>query len=319
MTLGDAGANASTTLKLDGASSVIGRVATAHPDRSGPAPAAFWQLPADADFATFQRGIDEPELARARELWLKVVAGILHDQGVKDADSKAVLEALGRLAPSAPMAYASGLDVAAAQKALAAAQSLGVGIFEPKLKTESDPQLTATLAAAETMLGWRVLEIDESPAQATGALRDLAAAWARPSISAAYRAKAKSGAPPVFRLAPLRKGAGLPAGAVHYVLELHPFVGAPSLAAKLLAVHLVVVPDGSRAWIGVAGEEALATAKLAAALGQGEGKLASRAELAGLKAGPVGQVAFSRCAGWWTRPRSPRSFSGGRRPKTSRE
>ncbi len=295
VTLGDAGATASTSLALGGSSSALGRLLTEHPERGGPAPAAFWRLPADADFATFQRGVDEPDLARARGLSLELVAGLLRERGVKDADSKAVLEALGRLASSAPGAYASGLDIAAAQKALAAAQASpapGIGIFGPSRKAESDPQVSARLAAAQAMLGWRLFEMDEAPERAMGALKDLAAAWSRPGISAAFRAKATSAPAPVFRLAPLRKGAGLAAGAVHYVLEIHPFDGAPSLAAKLLALHFVVVPDGARTWIGVAGDEALAVSKVAAALGQGEGKLSSRADLAGLKGAPLGAAGF---------------------------
>jgi hypothetical protein len=64
-------------------------------------------------------------------------------------------------------------------------------------------------------------------------------------------------------------------------------------AGKPLVVHLVVAPDGpSRTWVGIAGDESLAASKLAAAMGQGEGKLSSRAELATFKAGPVGSGGF---------------------------
>ena len=41
---------------------------TANADRNGPPPAAFWQMPGDADFAVFDRGIDPGALARGREL-----------------------------------------------------------------------------------------------------------------------------------------------------------------------------------------------------------------------------------------------------------
>jgi hypothetical protein len=305
MTLGDAGANASLLLKLAGNASAAGRVVTAHPERTGPAPATFWQLPADADFAFFQRGTDEAEIARVRDLVIKAAGGVLGDQGFKEADRKAVLDALAKVASSAPMAYASGLDVAAARKALAAEKAAAS-------RPESE-RAEARRVAAETLLGWRVLEVDEPATRATGILKELAAAWARPGVSAAYRAK-NDGPAPVLRAIPVAKGASLPAGSVHYAIEVHPFDGAEGGKArseekdkpkkapgptKPVAVHLLVVPDGARTWIGVAGDEALAIAKLAAALkpagaspAQGDASLSSRAELAALKAGPVGSAGF---------------------------
>jgi hypothetical protein len=300
--LGDAGASATATLKLARTASAMGRLATAHADRSGPAPAAFWQLPDDADFAVFQRGTDEAEVGRGRDLVLKAVGAALGDEGVKDADRKGVLDALAKVASTAPMAYASGLDAVAVRKALADKAVGG--------RVDSPDRADGRIAAAEAMLGWRVLEVDETAAKAAGALKELAAAWARPGISAAYRAKTKDVPPPVFRAAPVPKGAGLAAGAVHYVLELHPFAGMPTTdaaprskaddkqkpkkaagPAKPLAVHFVVVPDGSRTWIAVAGDEALAVAKLTA-VAHGDGKLSAHPELAGLKAGPVGAGGF---------------------------
>jgi hypothetical protein len=308
MALADVGANATAMLKLTGTSSAAGRAATAHPERSGPAPAAFWQLPADADFALFQRGTDEADLARIRDLVLKAVGDALGDQGVKDADRKAVLDALAKVASTTPMVYASGLDAAAARKAVAAEKAAGA-------RPESPERAEARRVAAEALLGWRVLELDEPATKATGALKELAAAWARPGVSAAYRAK-NSGPAPVLRAAPVGKGAALPPGSVHYVIEMQPLDDGSHAAgakpkpddkakkaagpSKPIAVHLLVVPDGARTWVAIAGDEATAATKVATTLkssgaaspAQGDPSLASRAELAALKAGPVGAGGF---------------------------
>ena len=85
--LSDPGAAATMTLKMSGSSSALGRLALANSDRNGPPPAALWQMPGDADFALFDRGIDPNELARGRDLALKVVSDKLADDGVGEADS----------------------------------------------------------------------------------------------------------------------------------------------------------------------------------------------------------------------------------------
>ncbi|HEX3345062.1 MAG TPA: hypothetical protein VHS09_10850, partial [Polyangiaceae bacterium] len=126
VTLGDAGVQLSAALKLPGTTSALARVATGHPERSGPAPAAFWQLPGDADVALFNRGVDEAQLARGRDLVLDAVGGALGESGVKDADRKAIVDALGKLVSPAAMVYASGIDVDAVRKALATDRGLSV-------------------------------------------------------------------------------------------------------------------------------------------------------------------------------------------------
>jgi hypothetical protein len=219
----------------------------------------------------------------------------------KDDDRKAVLDALGKIASTAPMVYASGLDVAAARKALAAEKTVGG-------TPDSPERMEARRLSGEALLGWRLLAVEEPATKATGVLKEIATALARPGIAAAYRAKNKSAVAPTLRTAPLPKGASLPAGAVHYVLELRPLevgrIGSrpkpddkdpgkkAAVAPKRFAVHFFVVPDGGRTWIAVAGDEALAVAKLTAALGTSESKLSSRAELAHLKSGPVGAGGF---------------------------
>jgi hypothetical protein len=297
-TLSDAGAQADLTFKLTGSTSALGRVMAAHADRTGPAPATFWQLPADADFAAFSRGIDEAELARGRDLVLQVVADSLSELGLKDADRKPVVDALGKLVSPSAMVYGSGVDASAVRAALAAQHAAGG-------KPDAE-RAEAKRQVVEALLGWRVMEVDEPSGRIAGALKELSAAVSRPSALAALRAHDKEMVPPSLRALPIAKAAGLPAGAQHYVLELHPgeqkMRGAsrptPGKADKKAAppkpvqVHIFVVPDGQRTWIAVGGDEAVTSARLATTLASSGEKLASRAELAALKDARVGSGGF---------------------------
>jgi hypothetical protein len=306
VTLGDAGVQLSAALKLSGSTSALARFATSHPERSGPAPAAFWQLPGDADVAMFERGVDEAQLARGRDLVLEAIGGALGESGVKDADRKAVVDALAKLVSPSAMVYGSGIDVDAVHKALATEKGLTVQ-SEPAEKEEAKRQ------TIEAFLGWRVIELDEPSTGMASGLRELAAAIGRPSIGAAYRDKLKDAVPPALRSQPVQRSAGLPAGAQHYVLELHtlerkapppPRPGKPPPAAKKplgplkpLLVHLFLVPDGHRTWLAVGGDEAVIASRLAMTLGSGGDKLAAHATLAPLKDASVGAGGFLTARG----------------------
>jgi hypothetical protein len=304
--LADPAAAATLTLRFSGKTSALARVATGHPERTGPAPAMFWQLPADADFAFFDRGVDEAEVARGRELALRLIGDALGEAGLKDADRKPILDALGKVASSAPMVYASGLDPDAVSKAIAAEKSHSDG---------SDP---AGLAEAERMsiealLGWRVVELDEPASRLAGALKDFAGAWGKPAVAATLRGKVKGGPPPSFRAASMPKTPGLPAGAQHYVLELYsveapapgnnggsPAAGkpkSPAAGGKPVTVHVFLAGDGDRTWLALGGEEPLVASKLALSIGSAGDKLAGRAELAALKSSAIGAGGFATMHG----------------------
>jgi hypothetical protein len=295
--LNERAATAVLAFTLSRTTSALARLATAHAERNASPPAAFWQLPGDADFALFERGIDEAELARGRELLLRAVDETLADDGLKDADRKPILDALGKLISPAPLVYASGLDVDAARKAITAEWS------RPDL---SDPVAfgEAERVSAEALLGWRIMEWDEPAGRWMAAVKDLATALGKPAVVAAYRANGKPAPPAALRPAPMPKGLTLPAGTLHYVLELQPFhslrpasggAGAkpmpPARPSKPVAVHIVVVPDGERTWLAVGGGDPI-TSKLALAMGLTGDKLAARVELAPLKAARAGTAGF---------------------------
>jgi hypothetical protein len=302
--LAEAGATATATVRLSGATSALARLATAHPDRTATAPAAFWQLPGDADCAFFERGIDDTQLARGRELLLPLVGDWLAEYGLKDADRKPILDALAKMTSSAPIVYGSGLDDDAASKALATERSL-------RESSDAAGLMEAERVATEALLGWRVIELDEPAARLAEAVKELASAWGKPAVAAAYRAKTKGASPPALHAAPMPKGATLPAGAQHYVLELRPFdssgsgvasvvSGKPKVAAvatKPVVIHLILVADGARSWVGAGGSDALVASKLAAAIAPAGDKLVDRVELAAMKTASVGAGGFVTARG----------------------
>jgi hypothetical protein len=288
--LGDPATTATAALRLSGRTSSLARLATAHPERSAPPPAAFWQLPGDADLAFFERGVDDAEFGRGRDLLLRLASDVLADGGLKDADRKAILEPLGKLATGSPLAYASGVDADAAEKAMAAERT-------HRDASDASALEEAQRVSTEALLGWRVMELEEPSAHFMGAVKDLASAWGRPAVTAAFRSKGRP--VPVFRALPLPKGVNLPPGAMHYVVE-YPFgepraAAKPSVAAspgKPIAVHLYIAPDGGRTWVGLGAGEVPLASKLASAIGASPDSLAARPEIAPLKTATVGAAGF---------------------------
>jgi hypothetical protein len=295
--LSDPGAAATLTLKLSGATSALARLAMANADRNGPPPAAFWQMPGDADFAVFDRGIDPNVLARGRDLVLKLVSDGLAEDGVKDADRHAFVDALGKLVSPAPTVYASGVDADAVRKALAALKAL------PDTADRAQAR-EASRVATQALLGWRIVEADEPAAGRVDAMKGLVTAWSRPSVAAAYK-KAADGWLGI-RSAPLPKGTTLPKDTQHFAIDVplvEPAAASrapskkPAGPAKPLAIDVFIVPDGARSWIGVGGDAALVTARLSAAIAGTGDVLRGRAELAAFKEATVGAGGFFTARG----------------------
>jgi hypothetical protein len=309
VTLSDPGALATFGLKLTGSTSTMGQIAVAHPERSGAPPATFWQMPGDADLAVFSRGLDDAYVSRARDLVVGALHDVLADGGVKDADAKAVGDAIGKLFTGAADAFASGIDEAGVRSAIAAVRGLGSDATDAK-------RADARHAEIQELLGWHITEVDQPVGTSNDAFKALAAALGRPSVAAAMRAKDKEAMPPVARTAPLPKGAALPPGTQHWVLELRssgsrgeghheakkpaesggpsgrrPAFGGSS-GPKPTLVHFLVAPDGQRSWVAIGGDDAQLASKLSAVLVSGGGGMSSRPELASLKDAKVGSAGF---------------------------
>lgn len=304
VSLADAAATAKARLQLSGTTSLLARLAVAHPERSGEVPATFWQFPADADFAAFDRGADEDAIAHARTLLLDAVGAGWTADGAKPADVQAVQAALGKIVTGAASEFAGGLDVDGARKAFAAERTLGADV-DPAARLE------ARRAEDEAVLGWRVVEIDQPVASTAAALKDFATAVGRPSFVNALKGKDAAAQLFAFRPAPVGKAAGLPSGATHWVIEVpessriavHQHSEPPTgrgaqahahklLTAKPLVVHVFLAGDGAKTWFSLAGDESTAASRLAATLASSGDKLAGRADLAPLKTGAIGAGGF---------------------------
>jgi hypothetical protein len=297
--MSDPGGSATVTLRLGGAASALGRLATANADRNGPPPAAFWQMPGDSDFVVFDRGIEANELSRGRDLVLKVLADKFAEDGMKDGDRHAIVDALGKVVTSAPTVYASGVDVDAARKALAAEKAL------PE-SADLGERRVAGHAVAQALLGWRVVEVDEPAASRIDALKSIAAAWSRPAVVAVYQKKPGDRMMAIHPV-PLPKGSPLPKDAQRFSIDVplpDPFAAEPSKGkarsagpSKPLAVDVFIVADGARSWIGVGGDTTLVSAKLAAAMGGSGDALHAKPELAAMKDAVVGAGGFFTARG----------------------
>jgi hypothetical protein len=290
VTVADGGVRAKATLALTSVTSTMARFAMSNVDHSGPVPPIFWQMPADADAVDFTRGFDDAILARPRELLLKVADEGLAREGVKTADRKSLLDALAKLAVAPPSAFAAGVDLDAVAKAMAA-------------NAPADPSASNDLAHTwpiiPQLFGWYVGEMDAPGDKMSAAWKDFVAAWGRPGLVSALREKLHGAAPPTIRSVPLPKAAAAwPKGATHYVLTFTPSFptqgganrkGAKDKdkggggALKPLVVHALIVPEASRTWVGVSADEALATARLGAAMAGSGQTLASRSDMASFK------------------------------------
>jgi hypothetical protein len=286
----DTGARVTGQVQFAGVSSRLARLATAHPDGAAPPPTAFWQLPSDTDVAAFERGVEPDLLAASRDLLVQAVSSKVEEYGLKEADRKAVTDVVGKLPSPAPTLYASGLDEDALKKALSAT------------KKPSQGQVGADVAARrevdEALLGWRLLAFDEPPTRIASALSDLASAWSRPGIATSMHATQRGVPPPTFRAMPAPKGAALPKGTLHFVLELpwdEPDLRKSSVKPRPLALHAFVAPDGARTWVGIGGDDALVVSKLSSVLGGGGGLV--RPELASFKESQVGAGGFVTAKG----------------------
>ena len=288
------------TLTFDGASSAITRLLTANPDPAAAAPPVFWQMPRDASTAFFERGIDAHDFARGRELVTKALSDLLGEGGVKRADRDAIVAALGKLPSSAPCAYASGLDMAAVENGLGAWTGLAAG-------ASAGERFEALRAALEAGVGWHVAALDEPPARMAAAMNELVAAANRPGVVAALRDKMKDiGTISLHALPMPKRAAGdpWPKGSLHFVLEVaRPGVsGRARVAAKPLALHALLVPEGARTWVAGAGDDATAAAKLTAAMAGAGPTLTASAELAPLRnavAGAGGFFSLRSVAAMW--------------------
>jgi hypothetical protein len=288
--------------------SLLSRLAVGHPERAGAPPASFWKLPADADAAYFQRGVDASDVEHARDHLVDVLAALLGKTGMEDADRKAAHDVAAHTFDlfAQPSVYAKGFDGEAAAKATAALKASGDG----------DPRGAAAEHAAEELAGWAIIGIDAPASRFASVAKEWAALWARAGVAKWLTPKSGGGAPFQVKMAALPKGiSGKDAAHLEVIVPPAGDSGARAEkgaekgkgarrgpASKPLVLHALVVPDGGSSWLVLAADVDLAVAKVKEVLaGTGSGGLASRDGLAALKDAKINAGGFV----------SPRAFAAG--------
>jgi hypothetical protein len=278
--------------------SFVARLATAHPERAEAPPATFWRLPLEADAAYFHRGIDAKDFEHPRDHLVAAITGSTEKEGLVEADRKAFGAAAQHTFDllALPSVYAKGLDLAEAQKALAAVKTAKAGDEEPER------------LALEQMAGWWVTGVEQEPAKVVAIAKEWSTLWARPGIAKWVKEQSKDGPPPTIKVAPLPKGLTLPKEAkdsVHLEIALfRPHHQEPAAkgkpapkppAGKPIKLHLLVLPDGARSWLVLASDEATLVAKAKAVLtpaADGAATLARRGGLESMRDARVNAAGF---------------------------
>jgi hypothetical protein len=318
--LGDASATLTTAVTFASTKSHLAQLAMSHPERTDVPPAAFWQLPSDAHVAVFHRGIDPGEFSAGRNLVLGALGGKLQTIGVSDADRKALTDALRDLVTGSPAVYGSGIDLQMLRGTIARDR-------DTRFRGTPKEKMEAHLAVARALVGWHLIGVQEPPAKMAKAAKDLAAAWSRPSLARALKAKDKNALLPSLRLTGVPKGATLPKDTLHLELDVFPvrdeadvpppppppppLHGGPPLhaprpappAAKVppmpVTVHILLVPDGDRTWIAMGGDASALAAKAASVLTGADpnGQLGHRAGLDAVHSAKIGSGGFFEIEG----------------------
>jgi hypothetical protein len=310
----DAGGNGATltaTTKYAKTDSWLAQAMTQHNAKMAPAPAIFWSAPKNADAVTYGLGAD-PKFVEPIKKRLASLVSSMTKAKLGDADRKA-LEDLMLSMPSAttPMVSVSGHVDAPDPKA------------KPKAKTEDErPPMfgmahTTPQERVDAALGWRLTGIESDAKVWSKWFTDLAAVYNRAGVQKAL----KEIDPKANKLLTVKKAsaAGFPAGSTvvdltvdlgmmmrpHHddmptAVEAVPPGGKGAKAArrppppkakeeKPITLHVVVVPDGGRAWIGISANGDALKTPLKAALTSApkEGQIGSRADLDVFKTTPL--------------------------------
>lgn len=282
--LADDGAKA--TLKVDyaKATSLVARIATARPERADAPPPAFLHLPADTDLAVYGKGSDPKLFDRPRELIGKVALEAGEGMGMPEPERKAMRELvvdrmLGLFTGS--LVYGKGFDAAALEKALAARAKVKKG----DLAAEDE----AERVAAEQVVGWHLVRVDDPITKVGPILKDWASLWNRPAFAKWAKSQASSKMVAQMRITPAPGGVALPKDAVHLEIvmprpDLEDYGAAPppppprpgakpapppkpkKIPRKPIVLHVLAAPDQGGTWLGFGLDGKLVAQKAAASL-----------------------------------------------------
>jgi hypothetical protein len=294
--LGDAQGTATLTAQFRSATSLLARLAVAHPERAGAPPPAFWKLPADTDAAFFHRGIDAHDFEATHDRLSRLIAALVGHEGLDQPDRNAVRDAVMHAFDlmTGKSWYGKGIDADAAMKAVAAIRDVKEGAEAAREEAER--------VAAEKMAGWNVIGLDVPATSVVSLEKEAVAAWARPGVAKWAKTKWTDSPLPTLKMTPAPKSLGVKDATQLEVAVYRPHpVETPKAkrpaAGKPLVLHVLVLPDGaSSSWVVLAADEDLAVAKAKEVLA-GSGGLASRPGLAPLKDAHVTSAGFVSARG----------------------
>ncbi len=212
-------------------------------DLAGPAPDLFWRVPKSA--ATGAYGISA-DPARVEPL-LRVARALLEGKMAEakiatDADRKAVV----------------GLLRAGTKAHVAMARASGYFTAQPGANL-----LTALVNG---VVGWHLIGVEDDPKAASAYLNELVKVYNRPSLQAWMKKELGGGAKFLPSIKVVPAPAALGAGSLDVEMAVDgiddPFAQATGKPKKLkIALHVLAMGDGTRSWVGLAGDrDRLATA-----------------------------------------------------------
>ena len=293
--LGDSGVQATVKVDYVKAQSFIAQLATSNAQRADAPPPAFWHLPSDTDMALFGKGSDPKLFAHPKELLGNVFLEATEGAGMPEPERKAVRELvvermLGLF--TGPLVYGKGYDAAALDKALAGVRAAKTGDLAAKDEAER--------IAAEQVLGWHLVQVNEPITKVGPILKDWSQLWNRPAFAKWAKQQSSAKMLATMRIVPVPANVPLPKDAVHLEivmprpdLEEMPAVppppppqtrapglkGAPpppapkpavvkgkKIPRKPIVLHVIAVPDQGGTWLGVGLDAKLLAQKAAASL-----------------------------------------------------
>jgi hypothetical protein len=285
----------SAALKFSGHQSALSRLLSSHPERTAPAPAVFWKLPADANVAYFNRGMDESEIARLRVAFGDAIARSFgKDVPIGESERKLIADVVGKLLVPASVASASGLDDDSVSAAVSALRAIGS-------KATRQQQADAEAVVEAARFGWHIVSVDAPAADVTSRLKDIGADFDRLATSLAVRSKPLANGVPILLSASLPKGTQWPPSAQHMLLTVP--TGdppAPRILGRGPTLHIVIVPDGEHTWLAAESRvDRLATRLTSTMAGAGP-NLGSQPELSAFKTevGAGGFFVLRLLSGW---------------------
>ncbi len=288
--LGDSGVQATVKVDYIKAQSFVAQLATSSAQRADVPPPAFWHLPSDTDMALFGKGSDPKLFAHPKELLGNVFLEATEGAGMPEPERKAVRElVVDRMLSlfTGPLVYGKGYDATALDKALANVRAAKPGDLAARDEAER--------IAAEQVLGWHLVQVNEPITKVGPILKDWSQLWNRPAFSKWAKQQSSAKMLATMRIVPAPAGVTLPKDAVHLEivmprpdLEEMPAVAPPppqtrapsknapptpaptvkvkKIPRKPVVLHVIAVPDQGGTWLGVGLDAKLLAQKAAASL-----------------------------------------------------